>query len=236
MNCLEFRRRCLTEPNYEGKEFFLHESECGECARFAAQTRVLETRIADAMRVDVPEGLVERIKLKHRMQSSGWKKRNVIALAASILITLGFMGGAFFMTSLSTPLHAAVTKHIENEWESLVQKEDMDSQTVASIVSTIGGAIRDDQGFIKFASLCDFSEYGAAHLVVKGTKGPVLALLMKEKFVSKKRFMTMSKPEGIKIAPGMCLCPTSSSTCATKRAGIQKIAMSTSPGISNTLL
>ena len=212
MNCLEFRRRCLTEPNYEGRAFLLHESECGDCARFAVQTRALETYLVDAMRVNVPEGLAERVKLTHRVQNSGWKKRRVIALAASILVTLGLMGGFFFMTSMSTPLHAAVTKHIENEWESLVQKEDMDGQTIASTVSTIGGVIRDDQGSIKYASLCDFSEYGAVHLVITGSKGPVLALLLKEKYVSKTRFMTMTKPEGTKIE-GM-LAPTSNGSLA----------------------
>ena len=212
MNCLDFRRRCLVEPNYRGTEFVQHETECRDCAKFAVETRVLESRLANAMRIDVPENLASRIKLEHRTRTSGRNRRYVIALAASILITIGVAGGTLFITPLSTPLHAAVTEHIGNEWEALVQNESMDSKAIASVVSTIGGGIKDDQGIFKFASLCDFSEYGAAHLIVQGTKGPVLALLLKEKYISKTRFMTMSKPEGTKIEG--ILAPTNNGSMA----------------------
>jgi hypothetical protein len=209
MNCLDFRRRCLAEPNYRGGEFLLHESECENCARFAAQTRALESGLADAMRIDVPENLAERIKLRHRDRASDRKKWRLVTLAASMLITLGFAGAAFYMTS---PLQAAVKEHIEKEWEALVQSEEMDSKTIASILSTIGGAIRNDPTELKYASLCDFSEYGSAHIIVQGKKGPFLTLLLKEKYISKARFLTMSKPEGTKIEG--ILTPTNNGSMA----------------------
>ena len=205
MNCLDFRRRCLADPNHRGGEFLLHESECESCARFSAQTRALESRLADAMRIDVPENLAERIKLGYRDQASDRKRWRLITLAASMLITLGVAGAAFYMTS---PFQAAVKEHIEKEWEALVQNEEMDTKTIASILSTIGGAIQNDSSKFKYASLCDFSEYGSAHIIVQGKKGPVLALLLKEKYVSKARFMTISKQESTKIEG--ILTPTSS--------------------------
>lgn len=88
MDCLEFRRRCLTEHNYKGREFLFHENDCEKCARFVVQTKALEVHLADAIRIDVPENLAERVKMEHRVLTSDRKRGQVIALAASILITL----------------------------------------------------------------------------------------------------------------------------------------------------
>jgi len=212
MNCLEFRRRCLADPNYRGDDFLLHKSKCENCAGFAAQTMILESHLANAMRIDVPENLAGRIKMEQRDRASGRKKWRVITLAASMLITLGFAGGAFYMTSPAPNLQAEVEAHIEKEWESLVQEEAIDNKKIASVLAMIGGTIRNDSGNIKYVGLCDFSEFGSAHVVVKGNKEPVLALLLKEKYISKARFMTMSKPEGIKIEG--ILTPTSNGSMA----------------------
>lgn len=213
MNCLEFRRRCLTDPNHKGREFLLHEDECENCAIFAAQTRTLDLRLIDAMRVDVPEILASRLKLENRVRVSNREKNRIIKLAASIVIAMALFGGTFFMLPMSSQLHAAVTEHVENEWESLVQSEDMESGEIAAVLSSVGGVINDDTGGIKYASLCDFSDYGSVHIVIAGKKGPVLALILKEKYVSKARFMAMSKPLGTKIE-GM-LTPISNGSMAT---------------------
>ncbi len=199
MNCLEFRRRCLTDPNHKGREFLFHQDECENCAIFAAQTRALDLRLIDAIRVDVPENLASRVKLENQVRVSNREKSRVIKLAASIFIAIALFGGAFFMVPMSSQLHAAVTEHIGNEWESLVQSEDMEGKEIAAVLSSVGGVINGDIGGIKYASLCDFSEYGSVHIVIAGKKGPVLALILKDKYVPKARFMAMSKPKGTKI-------------------------------------
>ncbi len=219
MNCLEFRRRCLAEPGHAGTEFLAHESECENCRRFAVETRAMESKLAAAIRIDVPANLAERIRRRLPGRISGITKRPFIALAASVLIAAGFFGGTFYATFSSPPLQAAVTRHIEGEWEPLVAKEDMDVNSVKSVLSTIGATVDEEhvQG-IRFASLCDFSEFGAAHLIFRGEKGPVLALIIKEKNVSEARFMAMSKPTGIEIE-GILIPGSKGSTAIVGRQG-----------------
>ncbi len=61
MNCLEFRRRCITEPNGLGPDCAAHRQQCLACARFAKRMTEFEDRLRGALAVDVPAGLAERI-------------------------------------------------------------------------------------------------------------------------------------------------------------------------------
>ena len=196
MNCLEFRRRRLAEPGLRGQEFLQHETECEKCARFAAEMRGLDAHLFDALRIGVPVGLERRIKRRHRESKPGRSGRHILSLAASVLVSVGITTGVLYVAVRPPPLQAAVRDHIEKEWESVVKNDEIDSEATAAVLSNIGGMVRDDDAKIKYASLCDFSDYGSAHLVVDGRKGPVLVLIMKEKNVAKVRFMAMSMPGG----------------------------------------
>ncbi len=196
MNCLEFRRRCLAEPGHRGHEFLQHENECEECTRFATEMKEFDSRLSDALRIDVPAGLEGRIKRRHQGLKPSRPGPHILSLAASILVAVGITIGVLYVAVQPQPLQAAVRDHIEKEWESVVKNDEMDAEATAAVLSNIGGMTRDDEGKIKYASLCDFSDYGSVHLVVEGQKGPVLVLLMKEKHVAKANFMAMSMPGG----------------------------------------
>ena len=199
MNCLEFRRRCFTEPGRQGEDFLRHRGECESCEGFAADTERLEARLEDAVRIDVPGGLARRIKRRHQDAASGWVSRRLFSMAASILVTLVSAGGIAYLALQPPPIQAAVKEHIEKEWEAVVRGEETDAEATAAVLSNIGGMIRGDAGRFTHASLCDFSEFGSAHLVFEGHKGPILVLIMKEKRVPGARFMAMTMPEGARL-------------------------------------
>ena len=213
MNCLEFRRRCLAEPRYKGKEFLSHMSKCEACRRFLAQTKDLDSRLANALRIDVPESLTARVKLKQHTQREKRKHQRMFALVASVLLLLGIAGGVLYTTSApSISLHSAVVDHIEREWQQLVKQKSANGQAVATTLATIGAGVKPGSGNIRYASLCDFSEYGSAHVVVSGEQGPALVLLLKGKHVTQPRFLSgrenaRSKTDGI-------LVPTSNGSMA----------------------
>lgn len=199
MNCLEFRRRCLADPGHQSEDFLRHRRECESCEVFAAGTERLEARLVDALRVDIPEGLARRIKRRQQDGIAGRASRRLFSMAASILVTLVSAGGIAYLALQPPPIQAAVKKHIEKEWEAVVRSEMMDAEATAAVLSNIGGVIRDDAGTLIHASLCDFSEYGSAHLVLEGRKGPVLVLLMKQQQVPGARFMAITMPEGTRL-------------------------------------
>ena len=68
MNCLEFRRTALSEPGNRTQDYLSHRGECDDCARYADSVGVLDKKIADALRVPVPEDLANRIKLRQVLQ------------------------------------------------------------------------------------------------------------------------------------------------------------------------
>ncbi len=67
MICLEFRRRCTTDPYRLEPECEEHARQCAACASFAERSREFEQHLHDAMSVGVPEGLVARVA--HRLDA-----------------------------------------------------------------------------------------------------------------------------------------------------------------------
>ncbi len=61
MNCLEFRRRFTIDPAGNGPEIAAHRQQCPACDRFAERMGEFEKRLRQAMAVDMPEGMAERI-------------------------------------------------------------------------------------------------------------------------------------------------------------------------------
>ncbi len=151
-----------------------HKNECAACAEFAVDMRHIDRTLVEALRVDVPENLASRIILRQSLQKSEvpskYRPRRY-AIAASLLLTLGLAGGLYTIIS-TAPFHRAVMAHLDGEWDSLVQRQDVSDQKLMSVLDTVGGELKGDIGKIRHASLCDFSEYGGAHLVLEGRKAP----------------------------------------------------------------
>ncbi|MFB3088907.1 MAG: DUF3379 family protein [Acidiferrobacterales bacterium] len=202
MNCLEFRRRCFAEPGNQDNEFVRHKNECAACTDFAEHMRKVNKTLVEALRVDVPENLASRIILRQSLQKSEgpskYKPRRY-AIAASLLLTLGLAGGLYTIIS-TAPFHRAVMAHLDGEWDLLVQRQDVSDQKLMSMLDTVGGELKGDIGKIKHASLCDFSEYGGAHLVLEGRKGPVVVLLLPKKDIAGPNVMSGNRSEGILVS------------------------------------
>ncbi|MCH6582945.1 MAG: DUF3379 family protein, partial [Proteobacteria bacterium] len=183
-------------------EFVRHKNECAACTDFAEHMRKVNKTLVEALRVDVPENLASRIILRQSLQKSEvpskYKPRRY-AIAASLLLTLGLAGGLYTIIS-TAPFHRAVMAHLDGEWDLLVQRQDVSDQKLMSMLDTVGGELKGDIGKIKHASLCDFSEYGGAHLVLEGRKGPVVVLLLPKKDIAGPNVMSGNRSEGILVS------------------------------------
>ena len=67
MDDLEFRRRAYAEPNSEDEDFLQKKNESADNARFVDELKLFDEKINDALHVDPPEGLAERIKLNQTL-------------------------------------------------------------------------------------------------------------------------------------------------------------------------
>ncbi|MEE9159504.1 MAG: DUF3379 family protein [Gammaproteobacteria bacterium] len=203
MNCLEFRRRCLAEPGNQDSEFVRHTSECAACTDFAEHMRQVDKTLVEALRVDVPENLASRIILRQSLQKSQVPSKHRprrYAIAASLLLTLGLAGGLYTVIS-TTPFHrASIMAHLDGEWDSLIQRQSVSDQKLMSVLDSVGGELKGNLGTVRHASLCDFSEYGGAHLVLEGRKGPVVVLLLREKHIAGPKAISGDRSEGILVS------------------------------------
>lgn len=85
MNCLDCRRRLLTEPDVRDSYLRAHLGGCSACARFAGEQTAFERRLEAALRVPAPENLREQIIFRASMR----RRRPGRCLAAAAVLMLG---------------------------------------------------------------------------------------------------------------------------------------------------
>ncbi|MGE0559394.1 MAG: DUF3379 family protein [Burkholderiales bacterium] len=86
MNCLEFRRLILADPRRLDDDQKAHLVACPACSALTAELAEFDNMVAQTSAVPVPDGLADRVLLRHNLRSH--TKRWTWALAASLLIGL----------------------------------------------------------------------------------------------------------------------------------------------------
>lgn len=191
MNCLEFRRLCLSDPGSRDEGYIEHRDECGECARYAEGVSTLDRKLESAMRVPVPDELVNRIKLRQVIQDEQVSRRirpMQIALAASVLlaVTLGTLFGYQIHTTNQyvTRLAASAVDHtrMERQGDHFVaehQEPQRQKERFKQVLAAFGGNVMDDEldalGEILHVQVCalDSIDGPVAHAVIQGERGEV---------------------------------------------------------------
>ncbi len=99
MNCLDFRRRWLTVPYAGDLALAQHERVCSGCRQFARRGLVFERRLREAVSVEAPPGLTERIRQrrdigemvhKHQARPLRYAVMISLVLAAALVSLLAY--------------------------------------------------------------------------------------------------------------------------------------------------
>lgn len=170
MNCLEFRRRVLTEPGNIGAEAIAHRQQCSTCHQFDEQIRRLDRGIYEALNVDVPEGLGSRVLLNQSLDSRRHRQRHLrrAAIAASILVILGVV--LFQMPLRHASLDQAVVSHIEGEVDQvrdMSRSGPVDPSDLRKVLHQVRADIHSPLGNVVFAENCIIDGKLIAHFVVE---------------------------------------------------------------------
>jgi len=177
VNCLEFRRAAGADPQHLTGEALEHARGCAACARYLAEVRELDVRIARALAVPVPEG-----RPAAAVATVTHTRRRYLALAASVLAAIGV--GLVGWLALAPPsLAADVVEHMRGEPES------WDSHTPASDAVLEKAMQRGDAWFttmpgrFMYVQSCWFRGHYVPHLVLETGDGPVTLLLLRNEAV-----------------------------------------------------
>ncbi len=183
MNCLEFRRICLSDPYTSAVDFAAHRSECHECTRFAKTVTAFDKKLLDAMQVPVPDDLATRVKLRqvireeHDRRVRPWQW----ALAASIFVTVALGGGfglqIYASNQYIAQLQASVIDHVNSEPDFISVQGKVPSDHFARVMAAFGAEVvnQDIEPLIVRAYVCVMDKRPIAHIFA-GTGGQVTVL------------------------------------------------------------
>lgn len=185
MNCLDFRRRLLVDPNDRDIEITQHATACAPCCAYARRQARFEQSLHAAVKTEVPECLAARIVLQQchsqarivRATRLRW-----LAAAASVLLTVGVTGAFIALRQLDS-LPRAVLAHIYTERFALDARERLDVARINEVVRPVRTRVDSALGAVSYANLCDLDGVKVAHLVLEGAKGPVTVLVMPDKSI-----------------------------------------------------
>lgn len=183
MNCLEFRRNLLTEPQTLAPSMKAHVEDCDSCRAFARREAGLERRLEEAMAVEVPEGLADRIKMRQGVVAEVQKKhvrpwQYAMAASVSLVVVIAsfFVYQTQRLSETESLLQQAVLQHINEELHHLEEQNDVALKQVNLLLRPLGGHASEGLGKVNFASRCEIRSHEGVHLVLAGSQGPVTML------------------------------------------------------------
>ena len=188
MNCFQFRRLLLAEPRQITPEQKAHLAECGSCAQLVRGVEQLEERLAKAALVPVPEGLAERVLLRHKIRSPN--RWGTLALAASLLVAVGV---AFYFNEVprqgdeivsaerlttNHPAVAAIFYVRDHEPQLLRENRSGDPAVMHAALSKLGLSLPANIGSVRYLGKCPVPGGTGEHIVLQTPFGHVTLILV----------------------------------------------------------
>ena len=185
MDDLQFRRTIYADPNCSDEEVRQAAAEDPAKQEFWNELKQLEAGIQQASRVEVPEGLAERLILRQTMQRHQKQKRRNrvhLALAASVAFAFG-VSFTMWQQQQGIDLSEHALAHVYHEADGFALKVDGDvglTQVNAKLAS-MGAELSERVGRIYFANYCEFEGVRSFHMVLEGENGKVTVFVIPAK-------------------------------------------------------
>ena len=187
MNCLEFKRLALSEPNSREHSFIEHSGKCPECLRYVGGVRQMDADIFDSLEVAMPSDLIARLQLNQELSEdadilAAARPLHQYAIAASFALALfvaGFMASNQFAANSSIgedyqALLSGVVEHMNEESITPV----WDAQKANSNTNTLLASYEPDMKLkflsnLQFSRVCPMGQYRGLHASLETTDGQV---------------------------------------------------------------
>ncbi|KXF81336.1 DUF3379 family protein [Enterovibrio coralii] len=180
MDELEFRRRLLADPQDRDPALSAAKQESPANQKLAAELEQLDVMIDQALRVDVPEDLVDKVLFKQTSDviRENRKPRFHLAIAASVAFVFGIMLGQFNWQTLPTAPTSPNLGQIALEHyyhEEGFTKDAFEGATLQQVNAkllplgkTFNGTL---PGQVSYLNHCSFDDRHAVHMVLKADNG-----------------------------------------------------------------
>lgn len=185
MNCLDFKRLALSEPNSKDVSFVEHSKDCPECLKYVGSIRKMDADLSASLSVQMPADLVARLQLNQEMAEHnaktgfGMRRYAIAASFAAALFVAGFMVNNQF----------GISSTIESDYQALLSGvvEHMNEQPITPVWD-VARANRNasallasyDPGMkikplsnLQFSKICTMGIYRGLHASLETADGQV---------------------------------------------------------------
>lgn len=184
MDDLEFRRRLLADPNDTDPELLDTKKQSAANRHFAHELQQLDQQIAQALKVDIPENLADRILFHQSSQEKtpfSYKRYLSYGLAASIIFCLGLFIGQ--QQSIPTPASESMAtialQHVTEETPFIQPlNENVTLQQVNAKLQPFHSMMNQLPGHVYYLNHCQFGNKNALHMVIGTSTGKVTLFIV----------------------------------------------------------
>lgn len=171
-------------------------AQCAACAALAREVERFDAEIRGAMLVPVPEGLAERVLLRHKVRGPARFRGfrfGVWALAASLIIALGAVIQLYWATNgdqerVATAAAvgeghaaiAAITYVLDHEPQLLKANVSGDPAVLKSAIARLGLNLPAEGTTVRYLGKCPIPSGEGEHLVLQTPFGQVTLILVPE--------------------------------------------------------
>ncbi|MGF1695962.1 DUF3379 domain-containing protein [Vibrio lamellibrachiae] len=184
MDDLEFRRHIMSDPKFRDNDILEAISASEANSKFLDEALDLDAQILNAMKVDAPDGLADKILFNQPSDDSNvirpsFSKRSM-ALAASVAFAVGLFAGQLnwgnvLVSPAQASLASTAMEHVINE-KDFIDPLDERVGSYQINVKMQPFNVKFDQDFpyhVYYLNHCGFGDSNAMHMVFKGEKGRV---------------------------------------------------------------
>lgn len=184
MNCFEFKKIALSDPNNRDVSFVRHSKECPDCIKYIASVRKMDSDLESSLDVEMPKDLMARLQLNTQIYAQEKKTvtmRNY-AVAASFAVAL-FVAGFVASNQLSVSndieadyqqLLSSVVEHMGHNEITPVWDVARANKTTNALLASYDGALQFKYlDTLQFGKICPMGQYRGLHASIETEAGQV---------------------------------------------------------------
>ncbi|GLX77550.1 chemotaxis protein [Thalassotalea insulae] len=178
MDDLQFRRSIYADPNTSDEEVRAAKHSDPAKRKFAEEIEQLDQQIAQALHIDVPQGLSEKLILRQSLASHQQQKkasRIKLALAASVTFAIGLIVHQLQFSHAYSSISDYAIAHTNHEAQYFSNQDEVrvSLTSLNKKMASFNGSFSEQLGELLMAEFCRFDGTKSLHLVFRGQTSPV---------------------------------------------------------------
>ena len=179
MNCDEFEKLLLEDPQRTDALFHQHRHQCAHCQRYFEEIAAFDRKLADSFEHEVDADFLQGLEQQLVVKAGRQRRMKKLRFAAAASLVLVFTAAFFtYHLHLQRSLPEFVLAHIDHEIEYLDSTITVNPAYLDHLLDRFNARYLTVLNEITYAERCWMKTGYGLHLIFRGSDGPVTLLLM----------------------------------------------------------